>query len=124
MPVAGRLNGPRRHQPRPASFSEDIVTHRRNLRQTGVRPQLIALEITEGAVLHKRGAHHRSPTELRAMGISISLDDFGTGIRHLHTSRPSQSRPSRSTAASSATSNVMQRRDYRLYRDRDGGQRS
>jgi predicted signal transduction protein with EAL and GGDEF domain len=63
---------------------EDLAKQvRKILEETGVSPEQIALEITEGAVLVS--AEHVTATlnELRDMGIKISLDDFGTGYSSL-----------------------------------------
>jgi diguanylate cyclase (GGDEF)-like protein len=49
------------------------------LRETGADPELLELEITESAVVHDERRVLRDLEQLRAMGISVSLDDFGTG---------------------------------------------
>ena len=53
------------------------------LRQHGVRPQQLKLEITESLMV--RGADEVTPimNELAAMGLGIALDDFGTGYSSL-----------------------------------------
>lgn len=49
------------------------------LARTGFDPRRLELEITETAVMTSPDTAHRIITELKAMGIRISLDDFGTG---------------------------------------------
>jgi len=53
------------------------------LRRTGLRPELLQIEVTESVILS--GAH--SSTEimnrLRKLGISLAVDDFGTGYSSL-----------------------------------------
>ena len=53
------------------------------LRETGLNPESLILEITEGAVVgaeeHRIGALRR----LKALGVRFALDDFGTGYSSL-----------------------------------------
>jgi diguanylate cyclase (GGDEF)-like protein len=49
------------------------------LRETGANPELLELEITESAVVHDEKRVVRDLERLRGLGISVSLDDFGTG---------------------------------------------
>jgi EAL domain-containing protein (putative c-di-GMP-specific phosphodiesterase class I) len=49
------------------------------LAQTGIDPHLLAIEITETAVLHDMELAVRMLTEIKALGVSVWLDDFGTG---------------------------------------------
>ncbi|MFG1479909.1 EAL domain-containing protein [Xanthobacter sp. V4C-4] len=56
------------------------------LAQTGVPPRRIEIEITETALLQDFETARRTMSALRAAGIRMSLDDFGTGfssLRHL-----------------------------------------
>ncbi|GAA0598523.1 hypothetical protein GCM10009416_40880 [Craurococcus roseus] len=46
---------------------------------SGLPPDRLELEITEGLLLHDTDAALRTLTELRALGCSIAMDDFGTG---------------------------------------------
>ena len=52
------------------------------LEQSGLAPQHLELEITEGVLMSDPRAH-AVIEELRAHGISIALDDFGTGYSSL-----------------------------------------
>jgi diguanylate cyclase (GGDEF)-like protein/PAS domain S-box-containing protein len=49
------------------------------LRHTKVPPELIELEITEGALMRDVDASRRSLEQIHALGVRFSVDDFGTG---------------------------------------------
>lgn len=49
------------------------------LARVGLDPRRVELEITETAVMTSADTAHRIITDLRAQGVKISLDDFGTG---------------------------------------------
>jgi diguanylate cyclase (GGDEF) domain len=53
------------------------------LDQTGLAPQLLELEVTEGAVMENADAARLILQALRERGIRIALDDFGTGYSSL-----------------------------------------
>jgi diguanylate cyclase (GGDEF)-like protein/PAS domain S-box-containing protein len=53
------------------------------IRETGISPQSLALEITEGIAMKNVDQNIRMLKELRALGLSISIDDFGTGYSSL-----------------------------------------
>jgi diguanylate cyclase (GGDEF)-like protein/PAS domain S-box-containing protein len=55
----------------------------RILAATGLEPELLALEITEGALLQNERAATRALQELKAMGVRLVLDDFGTGYHSI-----------------------------------------
>jgi EAL domain-containing protein (putative c-di-GMP-specific phosphodiesterase class I) len=59
---------------------EDIV---RILRETGLAPQHLELEITEGAVMADPDSARATLARLREIGISLAIDDFGTGYSSL-----------------------------------------
>ena len=54
-------------------FAEQLIEH------TGVDPRRVCLEITENAVMHDPGLAVRMLSKLKSLGVSIWLDDFGTG---------------------------------------------
>jgi diguanylate cyclase (GGDEF)-like protein/PAS domain S-box-containing protein len=63
---------------------EDMVsTISRLLRETGLAPEFLQLEITEGAVMKNVDPIIAMLYQIRRMGIGISLDDFGTGYSSL-----------------------------------------
>ncbi|MGV2880724.1 EAL domain-containing protein [Pantoea vagans] len=69
----------------PCQFREprlaDIVRHA--LRQSGLEPHRLELEITESALFEHPEDSYRVIHELKEMGVHIVLDDFGTGYSSL-----------------------------------------
>lgn len=68
-------------QPNFAGLVETII------RETGIDPATISLEITEGVAIANPDRAVRIMNDLRALGVKLSLDDFGTGyssLGHLH----------------------------------------
>jgi diguanylate cyclase (GGDEF)-like protein len=53
------------------------------LQRTGANPSRLELELTETTILKSPGAIKSRMDELRLLGISFSLDDFGTGFSQL-----------------------------------------
>ncbi|OJF94107.1 EAL domain-containing protein [Pararhizobium antarcticum] len=53
------------------------------LRETGLSPQRLQIEITESVFLKGTDQLTRQLQELRALGVQIALDDFGTGYSSL-----------------------------------------
>ena len=53
------------------------------LRETGLDPRRLELEITETAFLRNRQSALKALHEIRAMGVRIAMDDFGTGYSSL-----------------------------------------
>ncbi len=53
------------------------------LAETGLPPESLHLELTEGAAMRNVDPVISTLTELRAMGVGISVDDFGTGYSSL-----------------------------------------
>jgi diguanylate cyclase (GGDEF)-like protein/PAS domain S-box-containing protein len=53
------------------------------LRRSGLAPQCLRLEITEGALIDNADAVSRTLAQLQAMNVQLHLDDFGTGYSSL-----------------------------------------
>jgi diguanylate cyclase (GGDEF)-like protein/PAS domain S-box-containing protein len=65
---------------RQASFCELIG---RVLRETGLAPQYLELELTESLLLSNAHVTFTVLQDLRAMGVKLAIDDFGTGYSSL-----------------------------------------
>lgn len=63
------------------SFVDSV---QRVLAETGVNPSLIAIEITESALIEVFDSCHKKLEILSGMGIRVYLDDFGTGYSSLN----------------------------------------
>ncbi|WP_338552594.1 EAL domain-containing protein [Paenibacillus sp. KS-LC4] len=76
IPVSVNLSSQQFHQPYLADYVKDI------LRETGLEPQFLELEITESMMMD---ASVSTPilNQLNEFGVRISLDDFGTGYSSL-----------------------------------------
>jgi len=55
------------------------------LRETGMDPGLLELEITEGVLMQAKSKPLQRLTDLKRVGIRIAIDDFGTGYCSLST---------------------------------------
>jgi PAS domain S-box-containing protein len=66
-------------------FEGNLLAHnvREALHESGVPPQFLALEVTEGMLGDKDERVQKMLTTLRSWGIKIYLDDFGTGYSSL-----------------------------------------
>ena len=53
------------------------------LRDSGVRPDLLELELTESAIMHNAERAVRVLREIKALGVRLAIDDFGTGYSSL-----------------------------------------
>ncbi|TAL80270.1 MAG: EAL domain-containing protein [Beijerinckiaceae bacterium] len=53
------------------------------LAETGLEPQRLELELTEGVVISDADLAERSIMDLRALGVRMALDDFGCGYSSL-----------------------------------------
>ncbi|MDA8018456.1 MAG: EAL domain-containing protein [Thermoanaerobaculia bacterium] len=59
---------------------------RSSLEASGISPQMLVVEVTESTAIHDLQMSSRALDSLRALGISVALDDFGAGyasITHL-----------------------------------------
>ena len=59
-----------------STLVDDITA---TLRETGVEPRQLILELTESIAMEDPQAVRASLVQLRAIGVRVSLDDFGTG---------------------------------------------
>ena len=69
----------------PRQFRQDnfVDTVSAALRESGLAPQYLEIEITETMVMHDAPRMIRMLEELRQLGVQISVDDFGTGYSSL-----------------------------------------
>ncbi len=69
----------------PRQFSRESVCDRVSevLRLTGLPPERLEVEITEGMLFEARAAAEQKCQKLSRMGVHIALDDFGTGYSSL-----------------------------------------
>ena len=58
------------------------------LRNTGLPPQHLELEITEGAIIDNAEEAISIMKKLKQLGVKLSLDDFGTGYSSLNYLNP------------------------------------
>jgi predicted signal transduction protein with EAL and GGDEF domain len=70
----------------PVQFkTQDVVGLVRNvLAETGLQPDRLELEITEGILLQNTDAVVETLKHLDALGVAIAMDDFGTGYASLN----------------------------------------
>jgi diguanylate cyclase (GGDEF)-like protein/PAS domain S-box-containing protein len=68
----------------PYQFREDYIsTIQAILKDTGLDPGLLEIEITESGIMENEEENIRKLHQLHALGVSISIDDFGTGYSSL-----------------------------------------
>ncbi len=63
-----------------ADFEDGL---RQTLLETGIAPERLQLEITEGVLLRETDAALAKLRRVRDMGVSLAIDDFGTGYSSL-----------------------------------------
>ena len=65
-------------------FQSDIIAVIRSaLKDSGLSPQSLEVEITEGVLLENSEATITLLNQIRAMGVAVAIDDFGTGYSSL-----------------------------------------
>jgi diguanylate cyclase (GGDEF)-like protein/PAS domain S-box-containing protein len=65
-------------------MNDDLLEHiKAALKETGVDPHSLKLEITESMVMENVEAAIEMLQQMRALGIELSIDDFGTGYSSL-----------------------------------------
>jgi diguanylate cyclase (GGDEF)-like protein len=69
----------------PLQFNDPDVAKmvQKHLTETGVRPDRLELEITEGVFLAEGDSTDETFADLKALGVRLALDDFGTGYSSL-----------------------------------------
>jgi len=77
LPVAVNLSA---HQFRSGHLVETVS---RILRETGIEPRLLEIEITESTLVREEASVVAALEALRARGIRVAIDDFGTGYSSL-----------------------------------------
>ncbi|MBC7943948.1 MAG: EAL domain-containing protein [Burkholderiales bacterium] len=65
---------------RSSGFLESV---RAILRETGISPNRLELELTESVLMQEAGSAAALLEELKAMGVQLAVDDFGTGYSSL-----------------------------------------
>jgi diguanylate cyclase (GGDEF)-like protein len=73
IPVAVNLSARNLNEPRLVDFIADLLD------RNGVHPVLLELEVTESAVIDDPAGAHAMLNRLSALGLQISVDDFGVG---------------------------------------------
>ena len=69
----------------PLQFNDPAIVRvvAEHLRETGVRPERLELEITEGVFLADGDSTDETFAGLKKIGVRLALDDFGTGYSSL-----------------------------------------
>ncbi len=63
--------------------SQMVQTVSSVLRETGLAPELLELEITEGFLMEQPETARNTLQELKNIGVTLAIDDFGTGYSSL-----------------------------------------
>jgi diguanylate cyclase (GGDEF)-like protein len=85
--AAGRLPGTIAVNLSPIQFSRDDLAGMIHviLKETGLPPQRLEVEVTESALMADQTRGLLILRQLRALGVSVAMDDFGTGYSSLAT---------------------------------------
>jgi diguanylate cyclase (GGDEF)-like protein/PAS domain S-box-containing protein len=69
----------------PRQFRQDnvVATIAEALKDSGLPPQYLQIELTEGLAMHDAEHHVHMLGEIKALGVQIAVDDFGTGYSSL-----------------------------------------
>jgi EAL domain-containing protein (putative c-di-GMP-specific phosphodiesterase class I) len=78
VPVAVNLSA---RQFRKVDLAEMV---HRVLRESGIPPRLLELELTESMIMREPQAAAATMQQLKALGVKLALDDFGTGYSSLN----------------------------------------
>ena len=66
-------------------LQNDIVEQVRSvIKRTGIVPENLTLEVTEGLAINDMSRMKKILSEIRALGVRVALDDFGTGYSSLN----------------------------------------
>jgi EAL domain-containing protein (putative c-di-GMP-specific phosphodiesterase class I) len=63
-----------------SAFAGEVA---RSLKESGLDPHLLILEITESAMMQDAASMMKRLQELKALGVRLAIDDFGTGYSSL-----------------------------------------
>ena len=69
--------------PKQFSDPELVASIASIIREEGLPPHLLELELTEGLLLEATEDTHRQLDELKQLGLTLAMDDFGTGYSSL-----------------------------------------
>jgi EAL domain-containing protein (putative c-di-GMP-specific phosphodiesterase class I) len=62
------------------ALAQDVTE---TLRESGLEPQLLELEITEGMIMNSIDQAVQAATAIKKIGVRLAIDDFGTGYSSL-----------------------------------------
>lgn len=69
--------------PKQFFYGDIVATVRRALNRSGLAPEWLELEITEGVLIENPKETIQTLRRLRNMGVRVAIDDFGTGFSSL-----------------------------------------
>jgi EAL domain-containing protein (putative c-di-GMP-specific phosphodiesterase class I) len=69
--------------PRQFRHGDIVQTIATALRDSGLPPGYLQIELTEGLAMHDAEQHVRMLDDIKALGVQIAVDDFGTGYSSL-----------------------------------------